>query len=307
MTLVSHARRATRGFTLIELLVVIAIIALLAAILFPVFASAREKARQTACLSNINQVGKACFQYSQDYDEVVLPQLMGTLYWPSLAMPYVGGNTGNARAGVFNCPTAGTSSGAKWSAPNPQYVDVTKGSKKQGYCQATTGDGSSNTNNTGSAAVGQLSYARNAMRFDQWTSSQGAGVFAAVKITSPRFGFNPGIQTSGKALVEAQIEDPAGTIHIVDGVAGSNSALGSGCGSGGSSIVTLDSEANLDYTPDAETAKPAYRHSGGFNALYGDGHTKWRKYGTTTPCDWSVQADPYPTDSAAIVAACKKS
>jgi len=58
-----------RGFTLIELLVVIAIIAILAAILFPVFARAREKARQTSCLSNIKQIGLATLMYVQDYDE----------------------------------------------------------------------------------------------------------------------------------------------------------------------------------------------------------------------------------------------
>ncbi|MDX1934320.1 MAG: prepilin-type N-terminal cleavage/methylation domain-containing protein [Capsulimonadales bacterium] len=68
---VSESRR--QGFTLIELLVVIAIIAILAAILFPVFAQAREKARQTSCLSNTKQQGLAVMMYAQDYDEV-LPQ-----------------------------------------------------------------------------------------------------------------------------------------------------------------------------------------------------------------------------------------
>ncbi|MGI5817771.1 MAG: DUF1559 domain-containing protein [Armatimonadota bacterium] len=62
-----------RGFTLIELLVVIAIIAILAAILFPVFARAREKARQTTCLSNLKQVGLGWMMYASDYDERVMP------------------------------------------------------------------------------------------------------------------------------------------------------------------------------------------------------------------------------------------
>ena len=66
-----------KGFTLIELLVVIAIIAILAAILFPVFATAREKARQTACLSNVKQMGATLVMYSQDYDER-LPSLWNT-------------------------------------------------------------------------------------------------------------------------------------------------------------------------------------------------------------------------------------
>src|SRR6185503_1415129 len=94
----TQARARRRGFTLIELLVVIAIIAILAAILFPVFAQAREKARQTSCVSNIKQSTLACLMYSQDYDES-LPlsaynaanQPLTT--WYDLVEPYVKSGT----------------------------------------------------------------------------------------------------------------------------------------------------------------------------------------------------------------------
>ncbi len=79
--------RRQRGFTLIELLVVIAIIAILAAILFPVFAKAREKARQTSCLSNIRQLSTGILSYAQDYDEKfrcpTIPTRPGVLPPPS--------------------------------------------------------------------------------------------------------------------------------------------------------------------------------------------------------------------------------
>jgi len=65
--------RSVRGFTLIELLVAIAVIAILAAILFPVFARARENARRSSCTSNLKQQGLAIMQYAQDYDELMVP------------------------------------------------------------------------------------------------------------------------------------------------------------------------------------------------------------------------------------------
>lgn len=88
------------GFTLIELLVVIAIIAILAAILFPVFAKAREKARQASCLSNVKQMGLAFLSYSQDYDEYICPPYTSTYNYPVLIAPYV------KNTQIFKCPSA---------------------------------------------------------------------------------------------------------------------------------------------------------------------------------------------------------
>ncbi len=95
------------GFTLIELLVVIAIIAILAAILFPVFARAREKARQTSCLSNTKQLILGMMMYTQDYDECLPGYIYsaGTsprLHWYELIEPYV------KNAQIFICPSAPT-------------------------------------------------------------------------------------------------------------------------------------------------------------------------------------------------------
>jgi prepilin-type N-terminal cleavage/methylation domain-containing protein/prepilin-type processing-associated H-X9-DG protein len=122
------SRTADRsGFTLIELLVVIAIIAILAAILFPVFARAREQARRSSCLSNLKQLGLAAMMYGQDYDEQLpVGVTQGNPLWDvvNALMPYV------KNRAIFYCPSISVlvpydptlaNTDANWTAGNIGY------------------------------------------------------------------------------------------------------------------------------------------------------------------------------------------
>jgi prepilin-type N-terminal cleavage/methylation domain-containing protein/prepilin-type processing-associated H-X9-DG protein len=97
-----------KGFTLIELLVVIAIISILAAILFPVFARARENARRSSCMSNLKQIGLGMMMYVQDYDEkyplTEFPLGAGWVQWTAVIQPYMQSKQ------VFICPSGASSS-----------------------------------------------------------------------------------------------------------------------------------------------------------------------------------------------------
>ncbi|RYZ75770.1 MAG: DUF1559 domain-containing protein, partial [Proteobacteria bacterium] len=115
-------KRNNAAFTLIELLVVIAIIAILAAILFPVFARARENARRASCISNQKQIMLGLTQYAQDYDEkypLIYLSAGGTnVGWNQMLMPYIKSRQ------VFICP----------SDPNPQQGGPSWfGTSPQGY------------------------------------------------------------------------------------------------------------------------------------------------------------------------------
>ena len=133
-------RAGQKAFTLIELLVVIAIIAILAAILFPVFARARENARRSSCQSNLKQIGLGLIQYSQDYDETVPRSSFNGYYgasgdptykWMDAIFPYVKSEQ------LFVCPSDASLNGASLDANPPTPVSFKNhpgdGSKGSGY------------------------------------------------------------------------------------------------------------------------------------------------------------------------------
>lgn len=133
-----------RAFTLIELLVVIAIISVLAAILFPVFARARENARRTSCLSNMKQLGLGVMMYVQDYDERFFGPSFGSAggveetlpcpgnaaqacrsYWPVKLYPYIKNRQ------VFSCPSDTSSQGSWPGTPNNAATHVGYGYNRE--------------------------------------------------------------------------------------------------------------------------------------------------------------------------------
>jgi prepilin-type N-terminal cleavage/methylation domain-containing protein/prepilin-type processing-associated H-X9-DG protein len=131
-TLRSNPQNRRSAFTLIEILIVIAIICLLAAILFPVFARARESARRASCQSNLKQLGLAYTQYTQDYDEWLVPQWVGggstIRYWPALVQPYI------KNTQIYLCPS-------ERRRGNRSVAQVGGGNTNYGYNRTVQPDG----------------------------------------------------------------------------------------------------------------------------------------------------------------------
>lgn len=122
-------RDMKKGFTLIELLVVIAIIAILAAILFPVFAQAREKARQSTCASNEKNIALAALMYTNDYDELYPAALnnIAGMQWQVAIQPYIKNGEpghvwgGSMFGGIWTCPSAPVANYSSFLVPTDMF------------------------------------------------------------------------------------------------------------------------------------------------------------------------------------------
>jgi len=181
-----------------------------------------------------------------------------------MTFPYV------KNEGVFVCPDGETSLIGRdlGGGVSGNYCGVTD-TKANPNRFNLSGDGSDIT----MGVVNRLSYGRNLIPTGSWASPGFTG------------GDKSGFVTTGTTLsvAESQIEDPSGTIHIVDAW---TTALDTG-----NSIRGIQQEIRTDHFNNATASKVAYRHSSGFVALYGDGHAKWIKWGSTKPGNWSIQAN----------------
>ncbi|MBV9471117.1 MAG: DUF1559 domain-containing protein [Abitibacteriaceae bacterium] len=238
-----------RGFTLIELLVVIAIIAILAAILFPVFAKARENARRASCQSNEKQIGLGIMQYTQDNDEIYPmaywtangkpdtpwgPWANADFGWEHEIFPYV------KATGIFLCPSA--------SRP--------------------TGGGADNT-----GQVGMNQYYMNQRITANWSYGD-----------SGQTGWS---HCCGDPLNNADLSFPASTIMVGDGSrAGSAASVsddsgGWGHNDGFHAVLGDDSGhcgGNGTDEQNCGSPAPGRRHLDGANYLFADGHVKWMQW-----------------------------
>lgn len=239
-----------RAFTLIELLVVIAIIAILAAILFPVFAQAREKARTSSCLSNAKQISLGHLMYWQDYDETAMPSEWHSSAafpndqrrWPELVQPYI------KNWQILRCPSDATNVlGIFTPGPYAWYYNWMSW-PAYGYNWNYLNQSDCSVWHPGGDPTGVAMIASPA---------------ATVLLTDSKY-----VGTSAGYYTSETVDSPA-AIWAPDCCTWSNG--GWGVGAYGD---TLNFAANPTYT-----GMVSIRHTGGTNTSFCDGHTKFFKPG----------------------------
>jgi len=249
-----------RGFTLIELLVVIAIIAILAAILFPVFAQARDQARKASCLSAEKQIGLACQMYAQDYDET-----------------HVMVSDWNQRFPLYG---GGAPAPDNWTFTTTPYVKdnymmIEFGCPSARYKRSPWGDMARELpHDIGPRFSYNHSFGLNA---PQWGAS------------SP-----PAVSCCTTPTAMAAVQAPADTIQVAE-----CGTVGDAGNRYGTYLTPYwYDHYYFDYGP-AEWWRPPSAHTGGMNCVFGDGHAKWMKFSqfwtagygagnTANPYYWSL-------------------
>ncbi|MDR3710291.1 MAG: DUF1559 domain-containing protein [Capsulimonadaceae bacterium] len=230
------------AFTLIELLVVIAIITILAAILFPVFATAREKARGTACLSNLKQLGLALTQYEQDFDET--PPVGNDSYgygtgWSGMIYPYVKSKQ------AFLCPDDVVPTDVCSYGMNNDFMSKTQNSPK-------------------ATPISQFVMPSKTVMFFEIVNSPGTNSWDIYTVNSDAF-----------SLLQYGIKgSPTG--DGIDGLAGSNTSSASTTSAGVLYVTGWTRYVGTDKNRNAFAAQDGL-HNAGANYLLADCHAKWFK------------------------------
>jgi prepilin-type N-terminal cleavage/methylation domain-containing protein/prepilin-type processing-associated H-X9-DG protein len=261
----NRKNQSSHGFTLIELLVVIAIIAILAAILFPVFAQAREKARSISCLSNTKQLGLSVMMYVQDYDEMYPmrqnpDQTDANGRYPhiyEMLSSYVKNGTkspdSNPVDGVWSCP----------SASNP------KQSNQLGWNAGVFPDGDASWNNhKGGPYIGMAAIDSPANILGLADKGANSGTENWMEIVVDQWGFADASVLNANGSINVN----ADTGKCADGSADPNVCKGAlAKGVGDCDLAAGAQNWNWDRSC---FLRPRYRHSGTTNVTFLDGHSK---------------------------------